>query len=194
MFWVVLIVFGGLVLYFVATYNSFVSLKTRIGASIQEIGNQLKRQLEFIPNLEETVKGYFKQEKDLYKMLTDARKFVSEAVSSRDLSKWSKASEKVAQLLPKLQIAVESNPQIRGADVASKLMDELRDTSDKVMYARRTLIDLTADYNIQVVAFPSNLVAIIFKFTPEKGLNTPVSGEHLEVSGDDIKPVKVKLG
>ena len=43
-------------------------------------------------------------------------------------------------------------------------MNELRDTSDKVMYARRLLIDLTADYNVKLVSFPSNLIANIFHF------------------------------
>src|SRR3989344_3311396 len=96
---IVIIAVAAIGLYVVTEYNGLAALRTRIRAAVQEIGNQLKRQAELIPNLEESVKGYFKQEKDLYKMLTDARKFVSEAVSSRDLSKWSKASEKVAQLL-----------------------------------------------------------------------------------------------
>lgn len=47
-----LIALAAVVIYFVATYNDLVSLKARIAASIQEIGNQLKRQVELIPNLE----------------------------------------------------------------------------------------------------------------------------------------------
>lgn len=138
-------------------------MRTRIRAAVQEIGNQLKRQAELIPNLEESVKGYFKHEKDILKMLSDARKLVA---AGKD------ASQQISEVLPKLQVIVESNPQLKGADVVSKLMDELRDTADKVMYSRRSLIDLTADYNIKLVTFPSSLVANAFGFQSEKGFET----------------------
>ncbi len=190
---IVLIILGIVVLYIISTYNSMASMRTRIHASIQEIGNQLKRQAELIPNLEESAKGYLKHEKEIIKMLADARKVVMNAVSSGDLGKLSAAGEKVSQLIPHLRLAVESNPNIKGADVVTKLMDELRDTSDKVMYARRTLIDLSADYNIALVTFPSNMIAKMFGFAAEKGLDTPTSGGHLEVSSEEIKTPKVKL-
>lgn len=180
-------------IYVVSIYNSLATMKTRIGASIQEIGNQLKRQVELIPNLEESAKGYLKHEKDIIKLLADARKAVNSAVESSDIAKMSAAGQKVAELLPRLQVVVESNPQIKGADVISKLMDELRDTSDKVMYSRRTLIDLTADYNIRLVTFPSNIVANLFGFKHEKGLETPLAGEHLSVSTEDTKTPKVSI-
>lgn len=156
---IVILVLVGVVVYLVGTYNDLVSLKARIVASIQEIGNQLKRQVELIPNLEASVKGYLKHEKDILKMLSDARKMKD-------------PSAKIVELLPKLQVIVESNPQIKGSDVVTNLMNELRDTSDKVMYSRRTLIDLTADYNIKLTVFPTNLISNIFGFKTEKGLET----------------------
>ncbi|KKT57358.1 MAG: LemA family protein [Candidatus Amesbacteria bacterium GW2011_GWB1_47_19] len=188
-----LVVIAVFLIYAISTYNFLASIRTRIQAAVQEIGNQLKRQAELIPNLEESAKGYLKHEKDIFKMLTDARKAVISAVDSGNLDQMASAGEKVAQLLPRIQVIVESNPQIQGTAVITRLMDELRDTSDKVMYARRTLIDLTADYNIKLVTFPSNLVAQIFGFKPEKGLTTPTSGAFLEVSADETKPAKVKL-
>src|SRR3989344_5340573 len=124
-----------IVFYVIAVYNGLVSIKTRIKASIQEIGNQLKRQAELIPNLETSAKAYLSHEKDIIKMLADARKMIA---AGKD------ASAKVTELLPKLQVVVESNPQLKGADVITKLMDELLDTSDKVMYSRRSMIDLVA--------------------------------------------------
>ena len=74
------------------------------------------------------------------------------------------AEQQLASVLPNIQVLVESNPEIKGAGVVTKLMDELRDTADKVMYARRLVIDLTADFNVKRATFPSNIVANIFKF------------------------------
>jgi len=182
-----------IIAYCVSIFNFLSSVRTRIQASIQEIGNQLKRQADLIPNLEESAKAYLKHEKDIFKLLADARKTIDAAVKSGDLNKYAQASDQISQILPKIQVVMESNPEIKGADILTKLMDELRDTSDKVMYSRRTLIDLTADYNIKLVTFPSNLVANLFGFKAEQGLSTPLSGKHLTVSESDLTTPKVSL-
>lgn len=192
-FIIILLVVAVLGAWVISNYNFFVSTKTRIGASIQEIGNQLKRQSELIPNLESSVKGYLKHEKTIFKELTDARKMVVEAAKSGNVDKMSDAGEAFAKVLPKLQVIVESNPQLKSADVVKDLMNELRDTSDKVMYARRLLIDLSADYNVRRVSFPSNMIANIFGFTEMQGLKTDNSGEFLNVAESDTKTPKVEI-
>jgi LemA protein len=181
------------VVYAISTYNFFVSTKARIKASVQEIGNQLKRQANLIPNLEASAKGYLQHEKGIFKQLTDARKAVEKAVKTQDLQKMVDAEQQLASVLPNIQVLVESNPEIKGASVVTKLMDELRDTADKVMYARRLVIDLTADFNVKRATFPSNVVANIFKFDELPGLLTPETGEHVEVTETDIKSPKVNL-
>jgi LemA protein len=176
-----------------STYNFFVATKTRIEASIQEIGNQLKRQSELIPNLEASAKGYLTHEKGIFDELTSARKAITSAVESGNLKKMADAGKMLSDVLPKIQVVVESNPEIKASEVIKTLMDELRDTSDKVMYARRLLIDLTADYNVKLVAFPSNTVASIFHFGKLKGLETPVDGDELKVGSEEMKTPKVNL-
>lgn len=181
-----------LVVYAISVYNGLQTLKTRIKASIQEIGNQLKRQASLIPNLSESAKSYLKHEKGIFKMLTDARKAVKVAQKEGG-AKVDEAVNKINSLLPKLNVMVESNPELKADGVVTKLMDELRDTSDKIMYARRTLIDLAADYNRRLLVFPSNIIANIFGFKPEKGLEVATEGDHVSVSADETKDVKVDL-
>jgi len=183
-----------LIFWVISNYNFFVSSIARIKAAIQEIGNQLKRQSDLIPNLEASTKGYIKHEKGVYKDLTDARKSVSEALKSGNVQEMSDAGSKLASLIPGLQVLVESNPELKASGVVTKLMDELRDTADKIMYARRLVIDLTADFNVKRVSFPSNIVASMFKFEEQKGLITPTEGEHVEVAEGEMKTPKVDLG
>jgi LemA protein len=178
-------------LWAISLYNFFVSSKTRIKASIQEIGNQLKRQADLIPNLQSSAKGYLAHEKGIFDKLTDARKSINKAIESGDLQKMADASSKLASIIPDIKVIVESNPEIKGSEVVNKLMDELRDTADKIMYARRLLIDLTADYNVKRVSFPSNIIADLFKFEEMQGLKTPEGG--LEVSESEMKTPKVDL-
>jgi LemA protein len=182
-----------LAVWIVATYNFFVATKARIKASVQEIGNQLKRQADLIPNLESSVKGYLKHEKGIFETLAEARKAIAGALKSGDIQKMADAASKLASVLPNISIAVESNPQIKGNEVIVKLMDELRDTSDKVMYARRLVIDLTADFNVKRATFPANVLAGLFGIKEQPGLITPEAGEHVKVDSSDLKTPKVNL-
>lgn len=179
--------------YFLSVYNFLATVKVRIGASIQEIGNQLKRQADLIPNLEASAKGYLKHEKEIFTQLTDARKAVLAAQETGSLADAEKASQKIADLIPSIRVAVESNPEIKGAEVVTNLMEELRDTADKVMYSRRTLIDLSADYNSKLVTFPSSIVANMFGFTKTHGFTTPEDDSITSVSGEELKTPKVTL-
>jgi len=191
----VIIILGAVVLYFFSAYNRFVTLKTRIEASIQEIGNQLKRQADLIPNLVSSVKGYMKHEKDIFKDLTDARKQIISAVESGQAQKMVEAAQAVKQAMAPINAVFESTPELKAAGPTTKLMDELRDTADKVMYSRRTLIDLSADYNAMVVRMPTNFVASLFGFEKEKGLEMPeeTKKEVTTVTKQETKSPKVDL-
>lgn len=188
-----IVIIGVIVLWVISTYNFFVSSKARIKASVQEIGNQLKRQADLIPNLEASAKGFLKQEKSIFESLTEARKKVASAVKSGDVQKMADAGSQLASILPSIQIAIEDNPEIKSDKVITQLMEELRDTADKVMYARRLVIDLTADFNVKRVTVPSSLVASMFGFKELAGLITPEEGEHIEVSSKDTKSPKISL-
>lgn len=191
--YVILGIIAVVVLWVIATYNFFVSSKARIKAAVQEIGNQLKRQADLIPNLESSTKGYMKHESAIFEKLTDARKAIAGAIESGDVQKMADAGAKLAAVLPSLKIAVEDNPELKASEVVGKLMDELRDTADKVMYARRLVIDLTADYNVKRVTMPASIIANMFKFAELPGLITPESGAHVEVSSEELKTPKVSI-
>ncbi len=178
-------------LYVISVYNQLQTTLTRIQASYQEIGNQLKRQANLIPNLVESTKGYLKHEKGIIDSLTKARESVMTAI--KDTTKLNAATEQINSIIPQMTAILESNPEIKGSDVVTKLMNELRDTADKLVYARRTLIDLTADFNTKLVVFPSNMVASSFGFKRQPGLETPTTGEHITVSEAETKDVEVKL-
>ncbi len=181
------------IFYVISVYNGLQKLKTQIVASIQEIGNQLKRQASLIPNLQATVKGYLKHEKSVFKMLTDARKAAEVATKTGSSKDIEAAITQIQQAVPKLTIAVEDNPEMKADKSVAKFMNELTDTADKLMYARRSVIDLSQTYNQKLVIFPSNMIANMFGFKPEKGLATALTGSHMEVSAAETKDVKVEF-
>ncbi len=179
--------------YVVGIYNTLQRLKTQIVASIQEIGNQLKRQASLIPNLESTVKGFLKHEKGIFELLADARKSVSKASDSGSGKDIDAAIDQLNSVIPRLNVMVEDNPELQSNETVTRFMSELSDTADKLMYSRRSLIDLSQEYNEKLVVFPSSIVANLFGFKPEKGLSTPMTGAHVEVAEAETKDIKVNL-
>jgi LemA protein len=189
-FLIAIVVIGG---YILITFNKFKTTEVRIRASIQEIGNQLKRQAELIPNLVSSVKGYFKHEQAALTKITEARKAILGALKAGGAEKLVAAAEKLQGAMGGITAVFESTPQLQAAGPTKQLMDELRDTADKLMYSRRTLIDLTADYNTMVETIPSAWVAQMFKFQAKVGLKTAETGAHLEAAAGETKAPKVEL-
>jgi len=189
---IIFAILATIALYLVFFYNGLKTTQVRIGASIQEIGNQLKRQVQLIPNLIESTKGYLRHEKGIFDSLTEARKLVTNA-NSNDPRSIDKAENSINQVLKSLQVVVESNPEIKASTVITDLTNELRDTADKIMYSRRSLIDLTADYNIKISTIPGVWIAPVFGFKPEEGLTIPANRDFTTVTDTDTITPKVKL-
>ncbi|MDD2225292.1 MAG: LemA family protein [Candidatus Shapirobacteria bacterium] len=192
MIYVIILVLAIVFLLF-SFYNKLKTTQVRIKASIQEIGNQLKRQANLIPNLVDSVKGYMTHEKGIFDQLTEARKSIDQAVQTNDPKAMDKSQELINKALGSIKVVMESNPEIKASDLVSNLMNELRDTADKLMYARRTLIDLTADFNTTISTIPGMWIAPLFGFKEEKGLSTPTDMNQLEVSKEETKNPEVKL-
>lgn len=190
---IILVVLVAIVAYVVLVYNGLVATKKQIKASIQEIGNQLKRQAELIPNLTESAKGFMAHEKAIFDKLTEARKQAVAAVESGSVTAMGKASEAVQSALSGFRAVVESTPELQSQEIIKSLMDNLRDTADKVAYSRRLLIDLVADFNTKVATFPGLIFAKFFGFKEEKGFETPEQGAHMKASEEETKTPKVDL-
>lgn len=188
-----IIILAAIALYLVAFFNGLKTTEVQIGAAIQEIGNQLKRQSQLIPNLIESVKGYMSHEKGIFKDLTDARKMIDNAMASQNPKDIDAAQALLTKTMSSIRVIAESNPQIMASNLVGNMMNELRDTADKIMYARRTFIDLSADFNVKISTIPGLWIAPLFGFQKKTGLETPNSKDITSVSETETKNPEVKL-
>jgi LemA protein len=148
----------------VAAYNRLVSLKNRAKEAWADIDVQLKRRYDLIPNLVETVKGYAAHEKEVFEKVTEARARAMGAREGGDVRKLAEAENYLAETLKTLFAVAENYPDLKASQNFLELQRELRDTEDKIMYARRFYNANVRDLNIAIESFPTNIIASIFGF------------------------------
>ena len=161
---VIIIIFAVIILldfYGIGVYNKLVNSRNKVKDQWAQIDVQLKRRADLIPNLVETVKGYAKHEKNTLTEVIEARnKFVSAGSINEEIE----ANNQLTGALNKLFALSESYPELKANQNFISLQNDLKDTEDKISYARQFYNDTVLTYNNLVQMFPSNIIANMFKF------------------------------
>jgi LemA protein len=158
---ILLVVVGSLV----AIYNSLVTLNIRTEEAWSDITVQLKRRLDLIPNLVETVKGYAAHESGVFEKVTQAR---ASALNAQGVAETAKAENMFEQTLKSLFAVAEAYPDLKASDNFRQLQEELVDTEDKIQASRRFYNGMVRDFNTMRMKFPTNLVAGLLGFRKDK--------------------------
>ena len=134
-----LLIVGGVVLLGIVLavmYNSLVRLNQQAKEAWSDITVQLKRRYDLIPNLVNAVKGYAKHEREVFEKVTEARANALNA-QGQGVKETAQAENQFEAALKSLFAVSENYPQLRATENFQKLQDELTDTEDKIMAARR---------------------------------------------------------
>lgn len=154
----IIIVVGALILVgaVIYIYNSMVRAKVRTDEAWSDISVQLKRRLDLIPNLVESVKGYAGHEKQVFENVTKAR---ANTLKAQGVAETAQAENQFEAALKSLFAVAENYPQLRATENFQQLQAELVDTEDKIQAARRFYNGAARDLNIKIQTFPTNLLA-----------------------------------
>lgn len=168
-FSIALIVIGAvlvlLLLFVMTTYNGLVKLRNMVKDQWSQIDVLLKRRADLIPNLVETVKGYASHEKETLDAVITAR---NKAVSANSPKEEMEANGELTQALTRLFALTEAYPDLKANTNFVDLQNNLKETEDKIAYARQFYNDAVLQYKNKIEMFPSNIVASMFGFKPEE--------------------------
>ena len=168
-------------LYLIVQYNGLVKLRNAIESAWAQIDVQLQRRYDLIPNLVETVKGYAAHEKEVLENVTRARNL---AMDASGVAEQAKAETGFTAALKSLFAVAEAYPDLKANQNFLALQEELSGTEGRIAYARQFYNDVVERYNNKVQAFPSNLVANLFRFKER---------EYFEADDTSRPPVKVEF-
>ncbi|MDB5161689.1 MAG: hypothetical protein JWM52_197 [Candidatus Saccharibacteria bacterium] len=183
--WIIIGVVVLIALFVGVTYNGLVTLRVRVDEAWSDINVQLKRRLDLIPNLIETVKGYAKHEKGVFEAVTEAR---SNVINAKGVKDTAAAENQFEGALKSLFAVAEAYPELKANQNFSELQAELVDTEDKIQASRRFYNGGVRDLNTKVQTFPANIIAAIFQFKNREFFNIDDS-ERVAAS----KPTAVKF-
>lgn len=154
--WIILGVIALVVIVGIFIYNGLVQTKIRVEEAWSDITVQMKRRLDLIPNLIETVKGYAKHEKTIMEEVTKTR---SEAMNAQGPKETAQAENMLEGALKSLFAVSENYPDLKADQNFKALQDELVDTEDKIQAARRFYNGAVRDLNIKIDTFPNMIFA-----------------------------------
>jgi len=182
----VLVVIGAVALLFIiwlaGTYNSLVTLRNLVRNSWHNIDTELRRRYDLIPNLVETVKGYAKHEREVFRHVTEAR---AKALANNGPPASQAGDENALVAALKSLFAVsERYPQLKASDNFLSLQRELVNTEDRIQAARRFYNGNVKDLNTRCELFPSNIVAGLFGFRREDYFEVESLDARAPVSAD----------
>ncbi|MEX0952206.1 MAG: LemA family protein [Nitriliruptoraceae bacterium] len=146
-------------------YNRLIRAKVRVRQGWAQVAVQLQRRHDLVPRLVEVVRGYAAHEAGV---LDDVVARRTAALSEHDASRRPAAEEAFGDALRRLIVITESYPDLRADERFAHLSDELRDTEDRLAFARDFASHRVATYRKLTETFPGNLLARAFGFPREQ--------------------------
>ena len=179
--YIILIIFAIVFFYAWSIYNTLATAKVRIREALSSIDVQLKRRVDLIPNLIETVKGYTRHEKTVLENVTKARSSLIHANTPHEKA----ASDNMLSSALKSLIAIsESYPDLKASKNFLHLQEELSDIEAKIAYSRQFYNSNVQNYNSTLAAFPGSLIGNMFGYKSE---------EFFTAKDSEKEPIKVSF-
>ena len=200
----VLVVLVGM--WVMGVYNGLIRKRNAKDNNYSQIGIQLTRKYELIPNLVKLVKGYMKHERTTLEEVIQARNMAANANAAVSANPGDPAAMKqmvaaegtLGGVMGRLFALSESYPDLKANQNMMQLTEELTSTENKVTFARQAFNDSVMTYNNALQVFPANMVAGMFGFTEAiffeveglgdvgKAVVTADQQKDLDISFDDM--------
>ncbi len=180
--WIAIGVVALIVVWFVATYNSFVKSRALVDEAFSGMDVYLKKRYDLIPNLVETVKAYMTHEQDTLAKIVELR---GKAAGAPDPQARMAAEGELSNTLTHLFALSENYPDLKANAQFLSLQNDLRGIEDEISQARKYYNGAAKQFNIKTQTIPSSLVAGICHFTPYA---------YFEIAQAERENVKVDFG
>ena len=179
-------VFVIVLLIFIGSYNSLITLSESVDAQWAQVENQYQRRADLIPNLVSTVQGAADFESETQTKITQLRTQATQAKNA-----WNNAEtpseqiaaarqlDGVASAFRGLNINVENYPQLKATQNFNTFQSQLEGTENRVAVARMRYNEAVKNYNIRIKRIPTVFVAKMFGYSKKPLFNIAEGTEEV---------------
>ena len=182
--WIILGIVVVVAIYVISVYNSLKTIENRVENAWSQIDVQLQRRFDLIPNLVEAVKGYMDHENETLTKIAELRTSWANASTVHEKAE---LDNQLSGALKTIMAVSENYPELKANQNFSELQEELRNTENKISYARQFYNDSVTMYNTKIELFPANIVASMFRFNAEELFKTDSEEARKNVKVDFSK-------
>ena len=152
---IVLLVFLlSIVSYFFLIYNRFQSLKNAGEATLGQVKVAMKKRLDMIEQLVESVKSYARFERETYEKITSMRASLGKA-GAGELNQIDAASR---SLLGNLLAVAENYPALKTSETVIVTMNAIKELEEEIARHRYTYNNIVQNFNTMLDVVPAKFV------------------------------------
>jgi len=141
----------------ITIYNRFQSLKNGAEATLSQVRVAMKKRLDMIEQLVDSVKSYAYFEKNILENITSMRSSLSSAKPS-DLQEIEGRSRGI---VGSIFAVAENYPQLKTSETVNVTMNSIKGVEDEISRHRYTYNNIIQEFNTMVDTLPSSFVASI---------------------------------
>lgn len=153
-----------IVIYFVFTYNSLVSIKNNVSKAWANIDVLLKQRHDELPKLIDTCKQYMQHEQQTLEKVIQARSGVDNARQIQDVAGLAVAESALQGSLGGLFALAESYPDLKADQSFNALQSRITGLENAIADRREFYNDSVNVNNVRVQQFPDLIVAKLLGF------------------------------
>lgn len=151
-------------IYIVITYNKLIHLYNGVKEKWSQVDIYLKKRVDLIPNIVNSIKGSASFEKDTLINITKARNI---AFKAKDKKEEIAANEVLCESIKSLLILHEDYPELKTNINFMNLQNDLREIEENIAKSRTLYNKAVLNYKNKLDTFPSNIVGVLFRFKDE---------------------------
>ena len=152
-----------IIIWAICTHNKIVRMKSQIEDAFANIDVYLKKRFDLIPNLVETVKGYAKQENEIFTKVTELR---AAAMKANTVQEKVEANNQLSRAILRFYKVTENYPNLKANANFMDLQNQLRNIEIELAQSRKYFNATTREYNTYVQAIPACFIAKSMKCAP----------------------------
>ncbi len=141
--------------YFISVYNRLQSLRNGAEATLSQIRVAMKKRLDMVEQLIDSVKSYAHFERETLEKITSLRT----GIGSADPVELNRINANSRGLVADIQAVAESYPQLKTSETVVVTMNAIRDVEEEIARHRYTYNNIVQEFNTKLDTLPSSFIA-----------------------------------